>query len=384
MPFRSNKDDFEYYTLVNGIHEESDKIFVTLERSMFYVEGGGQPSDKGSIHGREVLSMHEINGETWHELENGEGFFPGMRVKVWIDAEWRLEMSRQHTGQHLLSAYLDKDHALRTVGFHVGSETATIDTDGPVTEEILDDVTAKVLLAIREGIPVSAFVETGEGSKRLGLRKETDLAGDVQIIRIGDLDFSACCGTHVESTRDLLFFIIRKQEKHKEGSRIYFQFGRRALDFAMDSVRIVQDIKEQLGVHETELPFRVGMLIEQTADDHRVIQELREKLASAILKDPAWQGPLVYQELNEEEELIRTLSRGLGIKKQNSILLDLRELRVYGNIFKDGLHGGRLFKENKNSSIRGGGGPNAFQGVADSEEELVAFGRRLKETLEER
>lgn len=383
MQFRSNNSTFEYYTLVTGIHEESDQVFVTLERSEFYVEGGGQPSDLGSIQSLAIRSMHEISGEIWHELEDRGDLFQGMRVKVIIDKEHRLEMSRQHTGQHLLSAFLHRDHDVRTVGFHIGTETATIDTDVPVTEEILEDVTENVLQAIREGIPVTAFIESGEDLKRLGLRKDTDLPGDVQIIRIGDLDFSACCGTHVDSTRELLFFIVRKVEKHKEGSRIYFQFGQRALMFAMDSVRIVQNIKEQLEVHETELPFRVGMLKEQTQDDHRVIAELREKLARAMLADPAWQGGLIYQELEEEEELIRTLSRGLAERGQDSILLDLRERKVYGNIFKDGLHGGRLFKELKNSSIRGGGGPRAFQGVADSAEELIAFGRRLKAALEE-
>lgn len=383
MQFRENNIDFEYYTLVTGIHEEADQVFLTLERSEFYVEGGGQPSDKGTIGGLAVGSLHEIGGEIWHQVAGRGDLFRGMRVKVVIDRAHRLEMSRQHTGQHLLSALLQRDHDIRTVGFHIGEDTATIDTDGPVKEEVLEEVTGKVLTTIREGLPVTAFVESGEELRRLGLRKETDLSGDVQIIRIGDLDHSACCGTHVDSTRDLLFFIVRKTEKHKTGTRLYFQFGQRALDFAMDSVRIVQNIKEQLGVHETELPFRVGMLKEQTQDDYRVILELRGKLARAMLADPAWQGNLVYQELEEEEELIRTLSRGLAERGQDSILLDLRERKVYGNIFKDGLHGGRLFKEHKNSSIRGGGGPKAFQGVADSREELIAFGRRLKAALEE-
>lgn len=384
MQFRSNSSDFEYYTLVTGIHEESGRVFVTLERSEFFVEGGGQPSDQGSIHGLTLQSLHEINGEIWHEVAAQGDLFRGMRVKVILDKEHRLEMSRQHTGQHLLSGYLQQGYDIRTVGFHIGKDTATIDTDSLVTEEMMEAVSLKILWAIREGIPVTAFVESGQELKRLNLRKETERSFDVQIIRIGDLDYTPCCGTHVDSTRELLFFILRKVEKHKEGSRIYFQFGQRALLFARDAVRIVQNIKELLEVHETELPFRVGMLKEQTEEDYRIITELRTKLARAMLLDPAWQGELVYRELDLEEELIRTLSLGLAERGQSSILLDLRERKVYGNIFREGFHGGKLFKEQKNSSIRGGGGPRAFQGVADSEEELIAFGRRLKAAMEEK
>lgn len=383
MQFKTNHMEFEYYTLIQDIKEESGRYYIVLERSDFFVEGGGQPSDHGSVAGHEVLSIHEISGLAWHEVAKIDDLFIGMRVRVVIDKAYRLELSRQHTGQHLLSAILDRDYDIKTVGFHVGDETVTIDTDRPVEEEVIEDVARKVLQAITAGLEVAAFVESSEAMDRLGLRKEVAIEGAVQIIRIGDLDFSACCGTHVDSTTDLLFFLVRKVEKKRDGSRIYFQFGQRALDFALDAVRIVQDVKEQLEIHETEIPFRVRLLKEQTAEDEATITELRSKLVQQLLRLPDYQGPLIYEELDEDEELIRVLSLELSKQKKTSILLDLRELKIYGNIFKDGTSAGAIFRENKTSGIRGGGGPTAFQGVADSYEELVAFGRKLDNLLEE-
>lgn len=382
MSFKSNHTEFEYYTLICAIHEEGGKVYIVLDRSEFYAEGGGQPSDQGTIAGHPVRSVREVAGANWHEIEDPAELFKGMRVKVEVDAFHRMEMSRQHTGQHLLSAFLHNEVAIRTVGFHIGPDTATIDTDRPVDEEVLEEVALKINQAILEGLEVTSFVEPAQKIQELGLRKEVDLTGDVQIVRIADLDVSACCGTHVDSTRDLLFFLVRKAENYKGGTRIYFQFGRRALDFAMEAVRIVQDAKEQLAIHETEIPFRLRLLVEQTQEDEKKITELRSKLAGQMLLLPEYNGSLVYQELDEEEELIRTLAVELGRQKRNSILLDLRERRIYGNIFKDPIHAGNLFREQKIPGVRGGGGPRAFQGVADSEEELVEFGRRLQSALE--
>lgn len=383
MDFKSNHTEFEYYTLIRGIYEEADRYYVVLERSEFFAEGGGQPSDQGTIAGHPVLSVHQVNHETWHEINDPSDLFEGMRVKVEIDSSFRMEMSRQHTGQHLLSAVLEKEYNIKTLSFHIGADTATIDTDCLVDEDTIEIVSHKINQFIIHGLAVSSFIEPAERIQQFGLSNGAELTGDVQIIRIGDIDVSACCGTHVDSTQDLLFFLVRKLEKHKTGSRIYFQFGRRALDFALDAVRIVQDAKEQLEIHETEIPFRLRLLVEQTQEDAQKISELRSKLTQQMLKLPEYNLPFVYQELNEEEDLIRSLALELGKQKRNSVLLDLRELRIYGNIFKDTVTAGQLFREQKIPGVRGGGGAHSFQGLADSAEELIVFGRRLQSVLEE-
>lgn len=383
MGFKSNHAPLDYYTLVRAIRQEAGRHYLILEHSEFYAEGGGQPADRGTIGGVAVENVHELAGEVWHEVADETPFFAGMRVRVQIDEDHRWEMSRQHSGQHLLSAVLHQRWGIQTTGFHIGSDTATIDTDQPVDEETAEQAALLVLEGILKGLPVTAFVESAEAIHQLGLRKETDLTGDVQIISIGELDRSACCGTHVDSTTDLLFFLIRKIEKHKDGSRIYFQFGRRALDFALEAVRIVQDAKDQLEIHETEIPFRVRLLLEGAREDARTITELRDKLAGQMLLLPRFNFPLVYEELDEDPELIRSLALELGRRERTSILLDLRERRIYGNIFTGGLQAGQLFRELKIPGVRGGGGPRAFQGIADSVEELTAFGRRLRQHIEE-
>lgn len=383
MGFRSNHAELDYFTLIRSIREEGGHHYVVLDHSEFFPEGGGQPSDRGTIAGIPVLAVHEIADELWHEVPGTESFFAGMRVHVQIDEDYRWELSRQHTGQHLLSAVLLDRWGIQTIGFHIGDDTATIDTDRTVTEEMAEAAVLAVQQAILAGLPVSSFVETAEQLQHLGLRKATDLSGDVQIVAIGDIDRSACCGTHVDTTTDLLFFLIRRLENHKPGTRIHFQFGLRALDFAMEAVRIVSDAKDQLQIHETEIPFRIRLLVEQAREDERTIRELREKLVGQMLRLPAFNEPLVYQELDEDPELTRSLALELGRREQTSILLDLREDRIYGNIFLAGHSAGQLFKETRIPGVRGGGGPKAFQGIADSAQELIAFGRSLRQRIEE-
>ena len=97
MGFKTNQTEFSYYTLIREIHQEADRCFLVLERSEFFAEGGGQPSDQGTIADHSVQSVYEVGNHTWHEIDNSAGLFEGMRVKVEIDAFFRLEMSRQHT-----------------------------------------------------------------------------------------------------------------------------------------------------------------------------------------------------------------------------------------------------------------------------------------------
>ena len=91
MQFKTNHMNFEYYTLIKDIKEETGRHYIVLERADFYVESGGQPSDHGTVAGHEILSIHEISGIAWHEVAKIEDLFIGMRVKVEIDEAYRLE-----------------------------------------------------------------------------------------------------------------------------------------------------------------------------------------------------------------------------------------------------------------------------------------------------
>lgn len=141
--FRNNSEELDYYTTIEGLSRRTEGLFVRLAESRFYALGGGQLTDVGTIDGHAVAEVEADENGLWHRVLKAQDFFVGRRVRVKVDKEERLEHSRQHTGQHLLSAILEDDFGIKTVAFHMGQEVSTIDTDGPVSEEVAEKVTEK-------------------------------------------------------------------------------------------------------------------------------------------------------------------------------------------------------------------------------------------------
>ena len=61
-------------------------------------------------------------------------------------------------------------------------------------------------------------------------QKEID--GDIRIVRRGDADICACCGTHVKSTGQVGVITVISSQKFNGGTRIFAACGKRAVDFA--------------------------------------------------------------------------------------------------------------------------------------------------------
>src|SRR5262245_29846761 len=116
----------------------SDRRTVYLDRTAFYPTSGGQPFDTGAIAGKRVVEVVDEDSRIAHRLAE-----PVADVEVHCTVDWprRFDHMQQHTGQHLLSAVFEEMFGLKTVSFHLGAESATIDLEGmPVDNRIATDV----------------------------------------------------------------------------------------------------------------------------------------------------------------------------------------------------------------------------------------------------
>ena len=101
---------------------------INVKTNRFYPEGGGQPSDYGTIAGIDVKDVYEENGEVYHLVDT----LPA-QTNVTCEIDWhrRFEHMQQHSGQHLLSALLIDTYDIHTVSFHLGSDAVSIDLNVP-------------------------------------------------------------------------------------------------------------------------------------------------------------------------------------------------------------------------------------------------------------
>jgi alanyl-tRNA synthetase len=113
------------------VDRSPDGRTVYLDRTAFYPTSGGQPFDTGAIAGVPVLDVVDEDSRVAHRVAEP---VTASHVQCTIDWPRRFDHMQQHTGQHLLSAVFEELFGLKTVSFHLGTESATIDLEGSPVE----------------------------------------------------------------------------------------------------------------------------------------------------------------------------------------------------------------------------------------------------------
>lgn len=201
---------------------------VRLDQTAFYPTGGGQPNDIGYLRNdgitSQLIDCIDNEKDVIHIVDkaiNGQ-------VNGEINVERRRDHLQQHTGQHILSQAFIQIANAETRGFHLGTESATIDLaiDQLNTETLykVEDLANKIIFENRQ-----INVHLTDEKDKFALRKDTERSGCIRIIEITDFDHSPCGGTHAKNTGEVGLIVIRSVERVKKMCRIEFLCGRRAL-----------------------------------------------------------------------------------------------------------------------------------------------------------
>jgi alanyl-tRNA synthetase len=263
---------------------------VALDRTAFYPVGGGQPWDTGwlvaTAKSGAVLEVpverveEDEAGEVWHFVR--KPLPEGTEVVGRVDAERRMDLAQQHTGQHLLSAMFLKELGAATVSFHLGADSVTIDLAvEKVSEEELRLVEAaanRVIYEDRAMRPRWVSREEAEAMLTRGeLRKLPERTGAMRIMEMEGVEFNACGGTHVRSTGAIGGLLVRRVEKVKQGQRVEFCCGLRAVRAAARDYALLRQTGLLLSVGAADIPERVQRLQE---DKKAAVKELAKMVKS--------------------------------------------------------------------------------------------------------
>jgi len=266
----------EFEAEVVGAAPEGKAFRVYLDRTAFYPDSGGQPSDHGMIGGIPVLNVIDEGGRVAHAMERPPA---GQRVTGQIDWARRFDHMQQHTGQHILSAAFEQIDNYRTVSFHLGSASSTIDLDsdrlGRRQLEEAEELANRVIFEDRE---VHILFKSGAEVSQMSLRKPTEREGEVRVIEIPEFDLSACGGTHVSRTGAVGTVLVRKFERLKGLTRVEFVCGRRALAAARNDFEVLSDAARLFSGAAENLPA----LITKQSDELKAALKAREKLIKRV------------------------------------------------------------------------------------------------------
>lgn len=320
--YYDNPSLLQFDAIVTGVEARGEQGILTLDRSAFYPTSGGQISDTGEIYGLangarvRVLDVQEQepSGEVLHTVECPPGWLkPGVPVRGEVDAARRRDHQQQHTGQHVLSAAFEKLFAFPTVSFHMGEETCTIDlTAEKLGTEQLVSVEKLANEVIFEDRPVTISYATPDEARTMGVRKIPPAVREsLRLIDIRDFDLNACGGTHVNSTGQIGAILLRKTEKVKQGVRVEFVCGLRAVATARKDFQSLTDAASVFSAQLWEVPQQARKSLDDVKAgqkaQHKLLEEVAELQAANLLRGaeehPAGSGQKLVAEFFADRNL---------------------------------------------------------------------------------
>jgi len=213
---------------------------VQLEDSVLFCEGGGQPSDMGTINSTPVFYVgRNSNGKVLHFTSSAVE--PNSTVTVDVDWNRRFDHMQQHSGQHLISAIAETNFFWETTSWWLGESICNVEfkqmkKEFPVNWENLTALEEQANGIIRENRPVTARVvaeeenSTEDCNEPEDSRKSTERHhGALRVVEIENLDKNPCCGTHISQTSELQVVKIMSFEKARGNFRVFFHVGDRVI-----------------------------------------------------------------------------------------------------------------------------------------------------------
>jgi len=267
---------------------------VKLAESPFYLAGGGQVSDVGTLECEDgdcralVEDVIAVGQDRVLRVRVQEGeLSAGEPVLARVDHLRRHETECNHTATHLLHAALRErlGSHVRQAGSYVGPDKLRFDFSHgqALSAEELRDVEDRVNEWIARDDPVRAITTTLEEARRLGAMA---LFGEkygevVRMVQIGEGEYSRelCGGTHVRSTGVIgALRVLHETSSSANVRRIEAVTGPGAVTLLREHDRLLEEVAASLRTRPQDAPQAAATLV---AERRRLQKELREGVGAA-------------------------------------------------------------------------------------------------------
>ena len=279
---------------------------VTLDRTAFYPEGGGQPADHGTLDGAAVTDVHEKNGVIFHNVDRAVEI--GKTVSGSIDWARRFDHMQQHSGEHICSGLICGRYGCDNVGFHMGTDIVTIDFNADIPWEELLEIEGQANRYIQEDHPIDIQFHRGAELDAIDYRSKKPLEGDVRIVAFPGADCCACCGTHVLRSGQVGLVKFLSVQKFREGVRIELLCGQRALDYLSRTWEQAKIIGQHLSVKPVDAAAAVERLEGELSALKMRCAGLEEAVFAGIAAEQAGKGNVLLFQPPMKPDSVRKLA----------------------------------------------------------------------------
>ncbi len=313
------------------------RVEVVLDRTPFYAESGGQVGDRGSINGDGFTIEVEDTFKEGDFIIHIGRFIEGDRISgpavtVQVDEDRRKSTARNHTSTHLLHKALKErlgDH-VNQAGSLVSPERLRFDFThfAALNREDLDWIEKRVNRQVRSDMKLNIYETSLKEAKAKGV---TALFGEkydetVRVVAIDDYSMELCGGTHLESTGEIGYFRIVREESVAAGvRRIEAVTGIEADRQIREEKHLLARLEDLLACRREELAERLSAVLAEN-------KELSKSLAKVKMESAG----------SEAVDLLDSFKKAEGIPYLATRVeaADVNELRALGDKLREKLSSG--------------------------------------------
>jgi alanyl-tRNA synthetase len=375
---------------------------LVLDKTIFFPEGGGQPSDEGHISNTnrklEVSHVFSYEGVVYHRVKvcnedlNNRGLFDtGETVQCDIDWEKRFLNMQRHCGEHILSAAFYELFGGVNRGFHMGSDYMTIDISleseakcTSITEEMVQEAEWVSNKYIWDNLPITTLrFKSAEDTNDQPMRKSLDLDEDIAIVCVGDTSWAAgcvaCCGTHPKTTGEVGLVKVYRWENYKGMTRITFDAGANAFTNFKENAEIIKHLSTLYSSEQRSLIDNIKKRDKQFSEKRQEHYEIKQAylslLANEVIELPKGKSSVIIKKYDilKTSDLLDMSKSFSEIPSKLLALVSLKEntLILLSNGSPDC---NKIIKDN--AAIwngKGGGRPASARAMFPSLEDLDCF-----------
>lgn len=363
---------------------EGEEVYVILNRTPFYAEGGGQIGDQGLIsfnHGSlEVKDTRKMPDGKYVHIGRVKGqISAGEDGKAQIAEFLRKSTERNHTSTHILHKVLKEvlgDH-VNQAGSYVEPGRLRFDFShfSAITTDELAEIEKRVNQVVFQAIPVEAFITELDKAKEMGV---VALFGEkygeiVRCIKIGDFSMELCGGTHIKNTSEIGIFKILSEGAVAAGvRRIEAVSSFTAYKAQKEDEDLLNQILSTLKTNRSDVAGRINQLFQTNKDLEAELGKYKSQQSKNLVDDLLGQafelteqGPkaLIADIKGQSMENLRQMADQFRDKLESAVIVLASESEGKVNILaaatKDlagKIHAGNIVKEVARVCGGGGGG----------------------------
>ena len=274
--------------------DSAQECWVITDTTPFYVECGGQISDRGSItvgtvvkDDALVLDVMKVGNAIAAKIRAPHALKVGDKVTLTVDQESRADTIKNHTATHLLQAALVQflGTQIKQAGSLVTPDYLRFDFTHHqnISSAELRDIEHFVNQKIMENIAVKISNTTYKKAVEQGVKAffgEKYNPEDVRVVDIPAVSAELCGGTHVRATGDIGCFKITNSTALSAGvRRITAVTGPKAVELFQHDFDVIKALSQEFKVQHEEVLGAVSKL----RDDLKTAQQASKKLKQELI-----------------------------------------------------------------------------------------------------